>query len=804
VIGLIALAAQLSIVTHAPDSAAACEAIELTVAISAPGPVTPQIVAPSLSPFDILRSSSVPHVTYDPRGAQGGGSVLAEFRYVLTTDRIGSFTIPSFEARLGSQVVRSRPLQIFVRPTAPRGNVPTVVARARIDTSLEVNFRALALPETVYVGQQANYEVAVFLNETVRDRLRRNPTFFPPDMQSMLAYDLPSRGEPPRRRVGSRCFDALVYQRALFPLMPGRFAIPPAQLVYSLPLSASFFSREETHELQTDSTIIVAVEPPRAGRPADFGGAVGALRVAARLDTTAARVGDPVVLTVNVSGTGNVKLFPRPAVSIPWATLVNGDERVRVDSTSRRVAGTKEFDWVLTPRLAGELDLPPIRYPYFNPDSRHYEVASTPPARIRIRPGTLASGDTARTETILAPRTRYRGAERTAPHESPIFWVFLALVPLPALSLRARERRRTASPAPRRGADQLASLARSASRSTESSTLRRAFTGALAERLGLEAESFTRPGALARALRRRGVSTEVAANAERFLRVLDEAAFSPEGSLPADASVRAQDLYRLVDSEALTRADLHLGSTLGIAIVLMGAAVAHASNVDAARAEFDRGVAAYQRHEFAVARDAFARSLVMEPRSPDAWANLGTAAWAGADSARSVAGWQRALRMEPLAGDMRARAELVHATPIGSAGYVVPLPPAWLFDVAALMWCIAWGVSAVRTARRAPADRWSVTTLSIVAAGLVITAFALADRTSGRQLAVVRRTMSLSTEPALGGDLGPTAIVGEVVRVNGRQGAWSRIVLDDGREGWVDSSRLISLDPRDAGQVASD
>src|SRR5207253_11469676 len=124
---------------------------------------------------------------------------------------------------------------------------------------------------------------AVFLNETVRDRLRRNPTFFPPDMQSMLAYDLPVRGDPPRRQVGSHCFDALVYQRALFPLMPGRFAIPPAQLVYSLPLSASFFSREETHELQTDSTIIIAVDPPNAGRPAVFRGPVGALRLRARL-----------------------------------------------------------------------------------------------------------------------------------------------------------------------------------------------------------------------------------------------------------------------------------------------------------------------------------------------------------------------------------------------------------------------------------------------------------------------------------------------------------------------------------------
>ena len=122
---------------------------------------------------------------------------------MLTTDRIGTFAIPSFEARLGSSVARSRPVAISVRAASSRGNtVPTVVARARVDTSLAVNFRVVTLPETVFVGQQANYEVAVFLNETVRDRLRRNPTFFPPDMQSMLAYDLPVHGEPPRRRSG--------------------------------------------------------------------------------------------------------------------------------------------------------------------------------------------------------------------------------------------------------------------------------------------------------------------------------------------------------------------------------------------------------------------------------------------------------------------------------------------------------------------------------------------------------------------------------------------------------------------------
>ena len=201
----------------------------------------------------------------------GQGSVLAEFRYVLTTEQTGTFTVPPFEARLGQTVVRSRPLSITVR--GPRAdNVPSIVTRARVDTGLDVNFRAIASPETVFVGQQVNYEVAVFLNENVRDRLRRNPTFYPPDIQSMLAYDLPPSATPPRRRVGSRCFDALVYQRALFPLIAGKFVIPPSQLVYALSTSAGFFSREESHELQTETAVVIAVEPPIKSRPGRLDG----------------------------------------------------------------------------------------------------------------------------------------------------------------------------------------------------------------------------------------------------------------------------------------------------------------------------------------------------------------------------------------------------------------------------------------------------------------------------------------------------------------------------------------------------
>ena len=801
-LGVLAVALQLSIVAHGPDTVTTCEAVEISVAVSAPGRAVPTIAVPSLSPFDVLRSSATPHVSYDPRGS---GSTTSEYRYLLTTDRTGTFTIPSFETRLGSTIARSRPFDVAVHPPTRRGTIPTVIARSRVDTSLDVNFRALTLPETVFVGQQANYEVAVFLNSVVRDRLRRNPTFFPPDMQSMLAYDMPVLVNPPRRQVGSGCFDALVYQRALFPLMPGRFAIPPAQLVYSLPLSASFFSREETHELQTDSTIIVAVEPPMTGRPADYNGAVGSLRVSARLDTNATRVGDPLVLTVKVSGSGNVKLFPRPSVGIAWGSLVKGDERVRVDTSARRIGGTKEFDWVLTPKIAGELDVPPIRYPYFNPDSRRYEVAATNPARVKIGPGTLASADTARTEMLLKLRTEYRGPVRAPLHEHPVFWAFLALAPVPALTYRSRNRTKTTVKRGPSASVRLAALARETNVVHDASNVRRAFTGAVAERLALDPESFTRAGGLARALRRRGVSSDVAMRGEHFLRELDEAAFAAHGALARDAAVRAAKLYEEVDAEALPPASFGLPTLCVAGLLAIGVAgTMHAFNAASAREAFDKGVDAYQRHDFVAAREAFIAAATAEPRSPDAWADLGTASWAVADTARSVAAWQRALRLEPLAPDLRTRVELAHSLTWRSAGFVPAFPISWLFDLAALTWLGAWGVAAYRAAHRIPIGGRSMNVAIGSAVLVAVAAFGLADRLSGRRLGVMRDTASLRADPELGGECGATAIIGEVVRVTGRHGAWSRVVLDDGREGWLESAMLVSLDASNSAEMGGD
>ena len=65
---------------------------------------------------------------------------------------------------------------------------------------------------------------------------------------------------------------------------------------------------------------------------------------------------------------------------------------------------------------------------------------------------------------------------------------------------------------------------------------------------------------------------------------------------------------------------------------------------------FDEGVAAYAQQDYRLAQEAFREVARREPRAADAWANYGTASWAIGDTARAVAGWQRAVDRSGMPG----------------------------------------------------------------------------------------------------------------------------------------------------------
>lgn len=694
-------------------------------------------------------------------------------------------------------------LLLAVTPIAAAAQYPPVVTRSHLDPSRGVNFHAVLLPDTVYVGQQATYQIGVFLNQEVRQRLRRNPEFVPPETRSLLVYDLPDAKAPLVGTIDGRPYEVHVFQRAFFALSPGRFDIPPAKLTYALPQSASFFSREESHTLRSEALALVVLPVPTGGRPDDWGGAVGEWRARLRIDSASGRVGNPLVVTLRIEGRGNVTLLPRPRLDVGWGSAVAADERVQFDSTPSTLRGAKEFDWLVTPRQPGRQQIPPQRFVYFDPAARRFEVALSAPVAVAIAAGDAVAEDSlavAAAPVVEPPlaaaismetRAEIGGERGRSWLRAPLFVALMLLAPLPALAGVAARRRRRPRAAPSRARQ----LGEGAHDAMDVAALRRLVHDALRERLRLDAGLALAEGTLVADLRHEGVTVDTARRAETLLRLLDAAVFS--GGRP-DQPPRAADLSALfasIDAEArragsprTARRAMHVG----VLLLLCAVSPAFARQRDDVEKSWGLAQTAWAGRDFALAERHYLDVVRSHPRSSNAWANAGTAAWMAGDTARAVQGWQRALRLAPLDGEMRSRLALVRAVqdrgPARVPAVPVQLPPLALL----LVWLTGWTLVArrVRAGRRVALR---VTWLLACAAVLWMGAAWLDAVQRAERFAVVIRPEPLRALPVLGSDPGPAPLTGEVARVLQRQGAWARVQLDGQRQGWIAAELLLPL-----------
>ncbi len=188
-----------------------------------------------------------------------------------------------------------------------------------------------------------------------------------------------------RTRVGGRTFDTRVLWRgALSALAPGRAVIDSLQLTL---ITGDFFGRRQT-SIKSDPIALTFQTPPAEGRPADYvEGTLGQFVIKATADRDTIRVGESALLTVEVTGTGNLRAIQPPKVPTP-----NGLRIASVPSTDLDevvfdlggVSGRRVFQYLLTGESEGVKQVGRIELPFFNTISERYERARTEPFEVLV------------------------------------------------------------------------------------------------------------------------------------------------------------------------------------------------------------------------------------------------------------------------------------------------------------------------------------------------------------------------------------------------------------------------------------
>jgi len=148
----------------------------------------------------------------------------------------------------------------------------------------------------------------------------------------------------------------------------------------------------DTRPLSTQVEVdpIEVKEIPTAGRPAFYRGAVGRYEISASAKPTEVAVGDPITLTLNITGTGRLDLLqPPPLAELPELTR---DFKVPTDPLAGEVQGNrKQFSQSIRAKSDEVKEIPAIPFAYFDPQRETFVTAHTQSIALTVQPAAKLS-----------------------------------------------------------------------------------------------------------------------------------------------------------------------------------------------------------------------------------------------------------------------------------------------------------------------------------------------------------------------------------------------------------------------------
>ncbi|OYV86868.1 MAG: hypothetical protein B7Z63_03335, partial [Ignavibacteriae bacterium 37-53-5] len=197
---------------------------------------------------------------------------------------------------------------------------------------------------------------------------------------------------------------------ALFPSQLGELSVTP--MVLSIPVQIQqrqggngnvfdqffndpFFNNYRTVNFTAKSnTIKLQVMPlPSKGVPPSFNGAVGDYSLSSAVSAVNVKENNPLTFTVTLKGQGNIQLLSMPDFTLPTGFDKYEPKVSQQISRDGTISGTKTFEYLIVPRVAGKKEIPSLKFSYFNPEKRSYITLSTPPYPINVEPG-ASTGNT--------------------------------------------------------------------------------------------------------------------------------------------------------------------------------------------------------------------------------------------------------------------------------------------------------------------------------------------------------------------------------------------------------------------------
>ncbi len=342
------------------------------------------------------------------------GEAQLTLRWLYRPLHIGQAEILAARIPSGGRVLETDPISIEIVTQSQRGasqasrSQPSLGHKPDPPTAATGDLFIRAEPSTrqVVPGQQVVIDYVLYSRPHLRPR--RSQVTGTWDAQGFWReeLDVPDRDTYPHSvTIGDEEYNAVTLRRmALFPTRTGRlevgevaFELELAQTPRSTnpfgPLFPPFTSRFSSENISAPPLILTASAMPEYP-PESFGGAVGQFGMAAFTDRDHAAAGEPILLTIEITGNGNIATLGPPVIRVPaeFDQFPPQEER-RIDRQGGMLSGTKTFTFSLVPRGGGSFEIPPIAWTYYDPEAGSYQTLRSSAFAVEVS-GPVASSAT--------------------------------------------------------------------------------------------------------------------------------------------------------------------------------------------------------------------------------------------------------------------------------------------------------------------------------------------------------------------------------------------------------------------------
>ena len=853
VMGLMAFVAMAQdvIKVEAPNVVAADEQFNVTFIIE--GENSPSDFTWSAgSDFQVLWGPQSGHsVSTRIINGQRSRSEQTTYTYVLMPKATGKFAVPTATAKVKGKEIKSVSKTIEVATAGAASSRQQSqqqgqsAQRQQTGVSDEDIFLTLDLSRTnVVVGEPITATLKLYQRVNVAGF--ENVTF--PDFNGFWSQEIEA---PTNIEFSREVYDGQIYNAALlrkFILIPqqqGAVAITPADLVCLVNIRVAsagnsifdgFFDDYRTiRKRVTSKEVTENVSPLPAGAPASFAGGVGKFEISASLSKDVLKTHEASSLVVTVTGTGNVSLLEAPKVSFPPDMEVY-DTKIsdRIDKSG--ISGSKYYEFPFIPRSHGDFVIEPIKYSYYDVNSKKYVTLETPAIPITVEKGNesesagiVISGSSQKDVRTLGSDIRFistKAPELVSKGSffvwSPGFWILTIILFIVAFILWAALRKLAARRADVVGTKNRKATKMALKRLQLAGTflkqnlytafyeeLHKALIGFISDKLNMPMAEQSKEK-MSEALSAKGAAKELV---DKFIGILDAcefARYAPDAGHEAMTAhyEEAVDIISSLDSEMKTKKNNSKASML-VLVALLTLPVATSAQDAYVDSLWNAANAAYVDGRWADAATDYELISGMGLESAALYCNTGDAYFKDSNIPMAILYYERALKVDPSYEDARYNLELLNSM---IQDRIEPVPEfvlkAWARDICYVMDSNAWAacfivflaltlglvllflLASTASGRRTGFFSGIVTLLLAVTA-LSFSVWQKNDYNDADNAIVMRPVTSVKSSPAAGASTDLFILhEGTKVKVIDSVGTWDNIELADGRQGWVPASDI--------------